>query len=36
MHVPDLDGWGKNYHKNNEATIDGPVNLSGAEVMATD
>ena len=37
MHVPELRRMGaKITIKNNEATIDGPVNLSGAEVMATD
>ena len=37
MHVPELRRMGaKITIKNNEATIEGPVNLSGAEVMATD
>ena len=37
MHVPELKRMGANIKiKNNIATISGPTNLSGAEVMATD
>ncbi len=37
MHVPELRRMGANITtKNNIATITGPTNLSGAEVMATD
>jgi UDP-N-acetylglucosamine 1-carboxyvinyltransferase len=37
MHVPELRRMGAKISiQNNEATVEGPVNLSGAEVMATD
>ena len=37
MHVPELRRMGANITtKNNVATISGPTNLTGAEVMATD
>ena len=37
MHVPELKRMGAKINiKNNIATITGPTNLSGAEVMATD
>jgi UDP-N-acetylglucosamine 1-carboxyvinyltransferase len=37
MHVPELKRLGAKINtKNNIATISGPINLSGAEVMATD
>ena len=37
MHVPELKRMGAKINiKNNTATITGPTNLSGAEVMATD
>jgi UDP-N-acetylglucosamine 1-carboxyvinyltransferase len=37
MHVPELKRMGAKIEvKNNTATINGPNNLSGAEVMATD
>ena len=37
MHVPELKRMGAKIEiKNNKASIYGPTNLSGAEVMATD
>ena len=37
MHIPELKRMGADITiKNNQASLRGPTNLSGAEVMATD
>ena len=37
MHIPELKRMGAKINvRNNKAYVEGPINLSGAEVMATD